>query len=311
MKIIAGNSNQPLAKAVAEHLKAELTQITIRRFADAEIFVEVEENVRGEDVFIIQSTSAPANDNLMELLIIVDALRRGSARRITAVIPYFGYARQDRKSAPRSPISAKLVANILTAAGVNRVLTVDLHAAQIQGFFDIPLDHLYAAPVFISDIKGKYKTGPDTVVVSPDIGGVARARFLAKKLDVELAIIDKRRVRAGQSEVMNIIGDVKGRTCILLDDIVDSAGTLCNAAKALMDAGAVRVVAYCSHGVLSGEAVNRVQASALAELVITDSIESVAAVKSADKIRTLTIAPLLAEAVSRISAEQSVSSLLD
>jgi ribose-phosphate pyrophosphokinase len=311
MKIIAGNSNLPLAKAVAEHLKTPLTKIDIRRFTDGEIFVEVEENVRGEDVFIIQSTSAPVNDNLMELFILIDALRRGSARRITAVVPYFGYARQDRKSAPRSPISAKLVANILAAAGVNRVLTLDLHSAQIQGFFDIPLDHLYAAPVFISDIKSKYKLGPETVVVSPDIGGVARARYLAKKLDVELAIIDKRRVRAGLSEVMNIIGEVAGRTCILLDDIVDSAGTLCNAAKALTDAGAAQVVAYCSHGVLSGEAVNKVSASALTELVITDSIAATPAVLGAEKIRCLTIAPLLAEAAARISAEQSVSSLLD
>jgi len=311
MKLISGTSNLALARSVAQHLKADLTKIEVRRFADGEIFVEVEENVRGEDVFVLQSTSAPVNDNLMELFIIVDALRRGSARRITAVIPYFGYARQDRKSAPRSPISAKLVANILTASGVNRVLTLDLHSGQIQGFFDIPLDHLYAAPVFINDIKGKFKTGPETVVVSPDVGGVARARFLAKKLDVELAIIDKRRVRAGLSEVMNIIGEVKGRTCILLDDIVDSAGTLCNAAKALMDAGAVRVVAYCSHGVLSGDAVKRVQESALAELVITDSIEATPEVQACGKIRSLTVAPLLAEAMARISAEQSVSSLLD
>jgi len=288
-----------------------LTKASIRRFADNEIFVEVEENIRGEDTFVIQSTSAPVNDNLMELLIVVDALRRSSAKRITAVIPYFGYARQDRKSAPRSPITAKLVANMLTAAGVDRVLTIDLHAAQIQGFFDIPLDHLNAAPVFINDIKEKFKIGPETVIVSPDVGGVVRARYLAKKLDVELAIIDKRRVRAGQSEVMNIIGEVEGRNCILIDDLVDSAGTLCNAARALKDAGAMRVVAYCSHGVLSGEAVSRVTSSVISELVISDSIEATAAVQACATIRQLSIAPLLAEAISRISAEQSVSSLLD
>jgi len=311
MKIIAGNSNLPLAQSIAGYLKLPLTKASIRRFADNEIFVEVEENIRGEDTFIVQSTSAPVNDNLMELLIVVDALRRSSAKRITAVIPYFGYARQDRKSAPRSPITAKLVANMLTAAGVDRVLTIDLHAAQIQGFFDIPLDHLNAAPVFINDIKEKFKIGPETVIVSPDVGGVVRARYLAKKLDVELAIIDKRRVRAGQSEVMNIIGEVEGRNCILVDDIVDSAGTLCNAARALKDAGAMRVVAYCSHGVLSGEAVSRVTSSVISELVISDSIEATAAVQACATIRQLSIAPLLAEAISRISAEQSVSSLLD
>lgn len=311
MKIIAGNSNLALAQSIAAQLKMPLTKASIRRFADNEIFVEVEENIRGEDTFVIQSTSAPVNDNLMELLIVVDALRRSSAKRITAVIPYFGYARQDRKSAPRSPITAKLVANMLTAAGVDRVLTIDLHAAQIQGFFDIPLDHLNAAPVFINDIKEKFKIGPETVIVSPDVGGVVRARYLAKKLDVELAIIDKRRVRAGQSEVMNIIGEVEGRNCILIDDLVDSAGTLCNAARALKDAGAMRVVAYCSHGVLSGEAVSRVTSSVISELVISDSIEATAAVQACATIRQLSIAPLLAEAISRISAEQSVSSLLD
>ena len=311
MKIIAGNSNLPLAQSIAGYLKLPLTKASIRRFADNEIFVEVEENIRGEDTFVVQSTSAPVNDNLMELLIVVDALRRSSAKRITAVIPYFGYARQDRKSAPRSPITAKLVANMLTAAGVDRVLTIDLHAAQIQGFFDIPLDHLNAAPVFINDIKEKFKIGPETVIVSPDVGGVVRARYLAKKLDVELAIIDKRRVRAGQSEVMNIIGEVEGRNCILIDDLVDSAGTLCNAARALKDAGAMRVVAYCSHGVLSGEAVSRVTSSVISELVISDSIEATAAVQACATIRQLSIAPLLAEAISRISAEQSVSSLLD
>ena len=311
MKLIAGNSNPPLAEAIAAQLKLPLTKAIIRRFSDMEIFVEVQENVRGEDVFVIQPTCFPTNDNLMELLIIIDALRRGSARRITAVMPYFGYARQDRKMAPRSPITAKLVANMLTTAGADRVLTIDLHAAQIQGFFDIPVDQLYAAPVFCNDINEKYKKEGNLVVVSPDIGGVVRARYLAKKLDVELAIIDKRRVQAGVSEVMNIIGEVKGRTCLLVDDIVDSAGTLCNAALALKEAGALRVIAYCSHGVLSGEAVGRVASSALAELVITDSILATEAVTAAPNIRQLSVAPLLAEAISRISAERSVSSLIE
>ena len=311
MKLIAGNSNPPLAEAIAAQLKLPLTKAIIRRFADMEIFVEVQENVRGEDVFVIQPTCFPTNDNLMELMIIIDALRRGSARRITAVMPYFGYARQDRKMAPRSPITAKLVANMLTTAGADRVLTIDLHAAQIQGFFDIPVDQLYAAPVFCNDINEKYKKEGNLVVVSPDIGGVVRARYLAKKLDVELAIIDKRRVQAGVSEVMNIIGEVKGRTCLLVDDIVDSAGTLCNAALALKEAGALRVIAYCSHGVLSGEAVGRVASSALAELVITDSILATEAVTAAPNIRQLSVAPLLAEAISRISAERSVSSLIE
>lgn len=311
MKLIAGNSNPPLAEAIAAQLKLPLTKAIIRRFADMEIFVEVQENVRGEDVFVIQPTGFPTNDNLMELLIIIDALRRGSARRITAVMPYFGYARQDRKSAPRSPITAKLVANMLTTAGADRVLTIDLHAAQIQGFFDIPVDQLYAAPVFTNDINEKYGKDGNLIVVSPDIGGVVRARYLAKKLDVELAIIDKRRVQAGVSEVMNIIGEVKGRTCLLVDDIVDSAGTLCNAALALKEAGALRVIAYCSHGVLSGEAVGRVASSALAELVITDSILATDAVTAAPNIRQLSVAPLLAEAISRISAERSVSSLIE
>lgn len=310
MKLIAGNSNRRLADSIALHLKLPLTKASIRRFADNEIFVEIEENVRGEDVFVIQPTSAPTNDNLMELLIMIDALRRGSAKRITAVIPYFGYARQDRKSAPRSPITAKLVANLLTTAGADRVLTLDLHAAQIQGFFDIPVDHLTAVPVFINDIKEKYPSSKDLVVVSPDVGGVVRARHLANKLDVELAIIDKRRVQPGASEVMNIIGEVTGRTCILLDDIVDSAGTLCNAATALKNAGAVRVVAYCSHGVLSKDASDRVAKSAMAELVITDSIEATPVVQGAANIRHLGIAPLLAEAIMRISSERSVSSLL-
>ncbi len=311
MKLVAGNSNHALATAVSAALQVPLTAAVIRRFADMEIFVEIEENVRGQDVFVLQSTSAPANDNLMELLIMVDALRRGSARRITAVIPYFGYARQDRKSAPRSPISAKLVANLITAAGADRVLTVDLHAAQIQGFFDIPVDHLAAAPVFCRDIKDKYGPEGRYMVVSPDVGGVVRARLLAKKLDVDLAIIDKRRERAGVSEVMHIIGDVAGRACLLVDDLVDSAGTLVNAAVALRQAGAVQVAAYCSHGVLSGQAVSRVEESPLAELVITDSIEATAAVARAAKIRQVSMAPLLAEAIARTHAEKSVSSLLD
>lgn len=310
MKLISGNSNHPLAGRIAAELSLPLTRATLRRFADMEIFVEIEENVRGEDVFIIQSTSYPTNDNLMELLITIDALRRGSARRITAVMPYFGYARQDRKSAPRSPITAKLVANLLTTAGADRILTIDLHAAQIQGFFDIPVDHLGAAPVFINEINDKYLDKANLVIVSPDVGGVVRARHLANRLDVELAIIDKRRIKAGVSEVMHIIGEVAGKTCILVDDLVDSAGTLCNAAKALRDAGAVRAVAYCSHGVLSGSAAERVAASAMDELVITDSIEASSAVRATDKIRSLSVAPLLAQAISRISNEQSVSSLL-
>lgn len=311
MKIIAGNSNLPLATAIAAEMQMALTTAVIRRFADNEVFVEVRENVRGEDVFVIQSTSFPANDNLMELLIIIDALKRGSARRITAVLPYFGYARQDRKSAPRSPISAKLVANLLTTAGADRILTFDLHAAQIQGFFDIPVDHLTAAPIFSKYIKEKYTDSDRAVVVSPDIGGVVRARFLAKRLDVELAIIDKRRERAGVSEVMNIIGDVAGRTCLLVDDMADTAGTLVNAAVALRDAGARRVDAYCSHGVLSGQAVEKIAASPITELVITDSIAATPAVKGLAKIRQLSTAPMLAEAIARISSERSVSSLLD
>ena len=257
MKIISGNSNRPLAEAIAAYLDTPLTQADVRRFADMEVFVEIHENVRGEDVFVVQSTSYPANDNLMELLVTLDALRRGSARRITAVIPYYGYARQDRKSGPRTPISAKLLANLITTAGADRVLTIDLHAGQIQGFFDIPTDNLYAAPVFTDDIQAKYENG-NLMIVSPDVGGVVRARALARRLNVDLAIIDKRRPRAGVSEVMNIIGDVSGRHCIMVDDIVDSGGTLCNAAKALMDSGALSVDAYVTHGVLSGGAVSRI-----------------------------------------------------
>ncbi|MES2498320.1 MAG: ribose-phosphate pyrophosphokinase [Pseudomonadota bacterium] len=311
MKLLAGNSNQPLAKAIAAYLELPLTDASVRRFADEEVFVEIHENVRGEDVFVIQSTGYPANDNLMELLICIDALKRSSARRITAVIPYFGYARQDRKPGPRTPISAKLVANLLETAGASRVLSVDLHAGQIQGFFDIPTDNLYAAPVMSADIQARFG-GRNIMVVSPDVGGVVRARALSKRLDnAPLAIVDKRRERAGESEVMNIIGDVSGRFCILVDDIVDSAGTLCNAAAALRQAGAEDVVAYVSHGVLSGGAVARVEGSELLELVITDSIGAPAAVADAKKIRHLTIAPLLGEAIKRIADESSVSSLFD
>ncbi|MAI99942.1 MAG: phosphoribosylpyrophosphate synthetase [Nisaea sp.] len=310
MKILAGNSNRPLAKAIATHLNKPLAEADIRRFADMEIFVEIQENVRGEDVFVVQSTSHPANDNLMELLVTLDALKRGSARRVTAVIPYYGYARQDRKSGPRTPISAKLVANLITSAGADRVLTIDLHAGQIQGFFDIPTDNLFAAPVFYDDIKARYN-GDELMMVSPDVGGVVRARALARRLDADLAIIDKRRERAGVSEVMNIIGDVAGRRCILVDDIVDSGGTLCNAAEALTEAGAVSVDAYITHGVLSGGAVARVTASPLASLVTTDSIEATEAVLAAHNIRQISVAPLLGEAVRRINEERSVSSLFN
>ncbi len=311
MKLISGNSNLPLATAIADYCDIPLTDAAVRRFADEEVFVEIHENVRGEDCFVIQPTGYPANDNLMELLIIIDALRRSSAKRITAVVPYFGYARQDRKPGPRTPISAKLVANLITTAGADRVLAVDLHAGQIQGFFDIPTDNLYGAPVMSADIQARF-AGRNLMVVSPDVGGVVRARALAKRLDnAPLAIVDKRRERAGESEVMNIIGDVKGRFCILVDDIVDSAGTLCNAAAALMNAGAEGVVAYCTHGVLSGGAVARVEGSLLNELVITDSIRPTAEAQDAARIRTLTIAPLLGEAIKRIADESSVSSLFD
>jgi ribose-phosphate pyrophosphokinase len=311
MKILAGNGNPELAMAIADYLDMQLTSASVRRFADEEIFVEVHENVRGEDVFVVQPTAAPANDNLMELLICIDALRRASARRITAVVPYFGYARQDRKPGPRTPISAKLVANLITKAGADRVLSVDLHAGQIQGFFDIPTDNLYAAPVIAADIESRLAK-QDLVVVSPDVGGVVRARALAKRLgNAPLAIVDKRRERAGESEVMNIIGDVRGKMCVLVDDIVDSAGTLCNAAAALLQAGAIGATAYVTHGVLSGGAVARVDGSALTELVITDSIAAVASVKAAKKIRRITIAPLVAEAMRRTSEESSVSSLFD
>ena len=310
MKIIACNSNRPLAEAISAYVNLPLTKASVRRFSDMEVFVEIEENVRGEDVFVIQSTSYPANDNLMELLVTLDALRRGSARRVTAVIPYFGYARQDRKSGPRTPISAKLVANLITEAGADRVLTMDLHAGQIQGFFDIPTDNLYAAPVMSRDIKER-SNGEDLVMVSPDVGGVVRARGLATRLNADLAIIDKRRERAGVSEVMNIIGDVDGRRCILVDDIVDSAGTLCNAAVALSEAGASAVSAYVTHGVFSGGAVARVTSSPLESLVITDSIMATEAVRVSHNVEQLTIAPLIAEAIRRISEESSVSSLFN
>ena len=310
MKLVAGNSNRPLAEAISSALGMGLTRASIRRFSDSEIFVEIQENVRGEDVFLIQSTSTPANDNLMELLICLDALKRASARRVTAVVPYFGYARQDRKSAPRTPISAKLVANLIEASGANRVLTLDLHAGQIQGFFDIPVDNLYAAPVMVDDIRMNYNNDP-LMFVSPDVGGVLRARAMAKRFDADLSIVDKRRERAGQSEVMNIIGDVEGRRCIIVDDIVDSAGTLCNAAAALREAGASAVHGYVSHAVLSGEAVARVSSSQLESLVVTDTIQTTEAVKSADNIRVLPIAPLMAESILRISSETSVSSLFD
>jgi len=311
MKIMTGNSNLPLARAVAGYLEIQLTDAAVRRFADEEVFVEIHENVRGEDVFVIQSTSFPANDNLMELLICIDALRRASAKRITAVVPYFGYARQDRKPGPRTPISAKLVANLITKAGADRVLAVDLHAGQIQGFFDIPTDNLYAAPVMAADVLAR-SGGQDLMVVSPDVGGVVRARALAKRLNnAPLAIVDKRRDKPGQSEVMNIIGDVKGRSCILIDDIIDSGGTLCNAAQALMDAGAASVTAYLTHGVLSGGAVARVEGSALKELVITDTIQPTEAALTSAKVRVLSIAPLIGEAMRRIADESSVSSLFD
>ena len=310
MKLVAGNSNRPLAEAISSALGIGLTRASIRRFSDSEIFVEIQENVRGEDVFLIQSTSTPANDNLMELLICLDALKRASAQRVTAVVPYFGYARQDRKSSPRTPISAKLVANLIEASGANRVLTLDLHAGQIQGFFDIPVDNLYAAPVMVDDIRMNYNNEP-LMFVSPDVGGVLRARAMAKRFNADLSIVDKRREQAGQSEVMNIIGDVEGRRCIIVDDIVDSAGTLCNAAAALKEAGAKAVHGYVSHAVLSGEAVARVSSSELESLVVTDTIQTTEAVESTDNIRVLPIAPLMAESILRISSETSVSSLFD
>jgi ribose-phosphate pyrophosphokinase len=310
MKLVAGNSNRPLAEAISAYLNIPLAKCQVKRFADMEVFVEIQENVRGEDVFVVQSTSFPANDHLMELLILIDALRRSSARRITAVIPYFGYARQDREPGPRTPISAKLVANLITRAGADRVLTLDLHAGQIQGFFDIPTDNLFGAPVMVRDIKDRLDNG-QRMVISPDVGGVVRARALAKRIDAPLAIVDKRRERPGESEVMNIIGDVEGRSCILVDDIVDSGGTLVNAADALLANGAKDVYAYITHGVLSGGAVSRIANSKLKELVITDSIMPTEAVKVARNIRVVSIASLLGEAIGRTATESSVSSLFD
>ena len=310
MKILACNSNRPLAENISKNLNIKLVKAEVKRFSDMEVFVEVQENVRGEDMFVVQSTSYPANDNLMELLVSLDALRRASARRITAVIPYYGYARQDRKSGPRTPISAKLVANLITKAGADRVLTMDLHAGQIQGFFDIPTDNLFAAPVFIKDIQERY-SGKPIVVVSPDVGGVVRARGIARRINANLAIIDKRREKPGSSEVMNIIGDVSDHHCILVDDIIDSGGTLCNAAQALTDVGALSVDAYVTHGVLSGSAVTRISNSPLSMLITTDSIKATEAVKIASNIRQISIAPIIGEAIRRVHMEQSVSSLFE
>ena len=310
MKLFAGNSNRVLAEAVARYLNTPLGKASVRRFADQEIFVEIQENVRGEDVFALQSTSYPANDHLMEMLIMIDAFRRSSARRITAVIPYFGYARQDRRASGRTPISAKLVANLITQAGADRVLTLDLHAGQIQGFFDIPTDNLFAVPVLARDVKAHYDLA-NVMVVSPDVGGVVRARALAKRIDAPLAIVDKRRERPGDSEVMNVIGDVRGKDCLLIDDIVDSGGTLCNAADALLGNGATSVTAYITHGVLSGGAVARIAGSRLKELVITDSIQPTSGVQAAHNVRVVTIADLIGEAISRTASEESVSSLFD
>ena len=308
IKLVAGNSNHPLAESIASILKVPLARGVVRRFADMEVFVEIQENMRGEDVYVIQSTSFPANDNLMELLILVDALKRSMARRITAVMPYFGYARQDRRPGPRTPISAKLVANLIERAGVDRVMTVDLHAGQIQGFFDIPTDNLFAAPVMTRDILERHDVSK-LMVVSPDVGGVVRARALAKRINVPIAICDKRRERPGESEVMNVIGDVRGKCCLRVDDIVDSGGTLINAANALLEAGALEVVAYLTHGVLSGGAVSKITNSRIRSLVITDTIQPTEAVKAASNMRVLSLAPLLAEAIGRTAREESVSSL--
>jgi ribose-phosphate pyrophosphokinase len=308
IELVSGNGNRPLSEDIAKVLTIDVTKGVCRRFADMEIFVEIQENVRGKDCYVVQSTSFPANDNLMELLILIDALKRASARRITAVMPYFGYARQDRKPGPRTPISAKLVANMIERAGTDRVLTLDLHAGQIQGFFDIPTDNLFAAPSMVKDIKARFELG-NIVVVSPDVGGVVRARALAKRIGAPIAICDKRRERAGESEVMNVIGDVRGKRCIMVDDIVDSGGTLCNASDILMREGATEVMAYITHGVLSGGAVARIQNSSLKSLVITDSIQPTEVVKSAKNIRVLSIAPLIARAIARTAREESVSGL--
>ena len=310
MRIIAGNSNLPLSKSVSDYLGENLTNASIQRFADDEVYVEIKENIRGEDVFVIESLSHPANDNLMELLVIMDALKRASAKRITAVIPYYGYARQDRKPGPRTPISAKLVANLITTAGADRVLTLDLHAEQIQGFLDIPTDNLFAGPVFSKDIKEKYDIG-NLVAVSPDIGGVVRARAIANKIGASIAIVDKRRSKPGESEVMNIIGDVKGKDCIILDDIIDSAGTISNAANRIMDLGANSITSYVTHGVLTGKALERINNSKLTELVITNSINNQDILSNGNKIRSIDVSNLLGEAIKRISEESSVSSLFD
>jgi ribose-phosphate pyrophosphokinase len=310
MKLVSGNSNQPLSDAIATYLNTPLTQCSAKRFADMEIFVEIQENVRGQDVFVIQSTSFPANDNLMELLIITDALRRASAKRITAVIPYFGYARQDRKVGPRTPISAKLVANLVVRSGADRVMTLDLHAGQIQGFFDIPTDNLFAAPVIVRAIKERFDQN-NVTVVSPDVGGVVRARNVAQRIGAPLAIVDKRRERPGESEVMSVIGNVAGRSCILIDDIIDSGGTLVNAAAALMERGAREVCAYITHGVLSPGATERIHNSQLKYLAITDSIRPTDDVLATPNIEILSVAPLIGEAIQRTANEESVSSLFD
>ncbi len=311
MKLIAGNSNLSLSQSIAEELGIPLTNSTIKRFSDNEIFVEINENIRGEDAFVIQSTSFPANDNLMELLVIIDALRRSSAKRITAVMPYYGYARQDRKTSARSPISAKLVANLITCAGANRVLAMDLHAGQIQGFFDIPTDNLMCSPVFIPDMETQQGRGEDVCIVSPDVGGVVRARAYAKRLGASLAIIDKRREHANVSEVMNVIGDIKGKKCVMVDDIIDTAGTLCNAADALIEKGAAEVHAYVVHGVLSGPAVDRIEKSGLSTLVVSNTIQATDAIKNSSKIRQLSVAPLMAEAIRRIHEDRSISVLFN
>ena len=310
MKILSCNSNVNLAESISKTLNTRLVKAEVKKFSDMEVFVEVQENVRGEDMFVVQSTSYPANDNLMELLVSLDALRRASARRITAVIPYYGYARQDRKSGPRTPISAKLVANLITKAGADRILTMDLHAGQIQGFFDIPTDNLFAAPVFVKDIEEKYKNKP-VVIVSPDVGGVVRARAYARRINANLAIIDKRREKPGSSEVMNIIGDVSKHHCIIVDDIIDSGGTICNAAQALIDVGAISVDAYVTHGVLSGSAVSNISNSPLNSLVTTNSIKATQAVNMSSSIRQISIAPIIGEAIRRVHMEQSVSSLFE
>ena len=311
MKILACNSNKELAEAISTYIGVKLADASIRKFADDEIFVEINENIRGEDVFIIQSTSHPANDHLMELLIAIDTVKRGSASRITAVMPYYGYARQDRKTGPRTPITAKLVANLITSAGADRVLTMDLHAGQIQGFFDIPLDNIFSAPPIIRDMKDKFASNKDLVISSPDVGGVVRARAFAKRLNAGLAIADKRREIAGESEIMNIIGEVKNKTCILLDDIADSAGTLCNAAKALKENGAKEIYSYVAHGVLSGKALEKITNSEIKELVLTDSIEASEELKKAKKVRHISIAPLMGEAIKRINSDSSVSALFE